>query len=65
MLALPPFVWKQLVGERVRWSRDYVSVDEAEVRRFPGKMLKIEAGKHRFKKKKKKKRMSEEEECQT
>ena len=28
---MAPFVWKKLVGERVTWSRDYVTVDEAEV----------------------------------
>ena len=31
VLALPPFVWKKLGGERVTWCRDYVTVDAAEV----------------------------------
>ena len=31
-LSLPQFLWKQLVGEPVTWSRDFVSVDSAEVR---------------------------------
>ena len=31
VLLLAPFVWKKLVGEEVTWTRDYVSVDEAEV----------------------------------
>ena len=32
ILSLPQFLWKQLVGEAVTWSRDFVSVDSAEVR---------------------------------
>eukprot|EP00794_Sanderia_malayensis_P008206 gene8206-9086_t len=32
VLSLPPFIWKQLVGEKVTWSRDYVTVDSAEVK---------------------------------
>lgn len=32
VLSLPQFLWKQLVGEPVTWSRDFVSVDSAEVR---------------------------------
>ena len=31
-LSLPQFLWKQLVGEPVTWSRDFVSIDSAEVR---------------------------------
>ena len=31
-LSLPQFLWKRLVGEPVTWSRDFVSVDSAEVR---------------------------------
>ena len=30
-LALPPFVWKLLVGEHVTWAKDYVAIDEAAV----------------------------------
>ena len=32
VLSLPQFLWKQLVGEPVTWSRDFVSVDSAEVK---------------------------------
>ncbi|CAI8008794.1 E3 ubiquitin-protein ligase HECTD3 [Geodia barretti] len=32
VLSLPQFLWKELVGEPVTWSRDFVSVDSAEVR---------------------------------
>ena len=32
VLSLAPFIWKQLVGEHVTWSRDFSTVDEAEVR---------------------------------
>ncbi|XP_014679289.1 PREDICTED: E3 ubiquitin-protein ligase HECTD3-like, partial [Priapulus caudatus] len=32
VLSLPSFVWKKLVGETVKWSRDYVTVDAAEVK---------------------------------
>ena len=32
VLSLPQFVWKQLVGEPVTWTRDYISVDSAEVK---------------------------------
>ncbi|KAK3585008.1 hypothetical protein CHS0354_024922 [Potamilus streckersoni] len=32
VLTLPSFVWKKLVGERVTWSRDYHTVDAAEVK---------------------------------
>lgn len=28
---LPGFVWKKLSGEKVNWSHDYATVDEAEV----------------------------------
>jgi hypothetical protein len=31
VLILPAFVWKKLVGERVKWARDFVAVDQAEV----------------------------------
>ena len=31
-LSLPQFLWKQLMGEPMTWSRDFVSVDSAEVR---------------------------------
>ena len=30
-MSLPSFIWKKLVGERVSWSKDYVTVDAAEV----------------------------------
>ena len=30
-MFLPSFIWKKLVGERVSWSKDYVTVDAAEV----------------------------------
>lgn len=32
VLSLPQFLWKQLVGEPVTWSRDFMSIDSAEVR---------------------------------
>ena len=32
ILSLPQFVWKQLVGEPVTWTRDYISVDSAEAK---------------------------------
>ena len=32
VLPMPQFVWKQLVGEPVSWTRDFVSVDSAEVK---------------------------------
>ena len=32
VLSLPQLLWKQLVGEQITWSRDFVSVDSAEVR---------------------------------
>ncbi|XP_072048843.1 E3 ubiquitin-protein ligase HECTD3-like isoform X2 [Amphiura filiformis] len=32
VLALPSFVWKLLAGERVTWSRDYLTVDAAAVK---------------------------------
>ena len=32
VLSLPQFLWKQLVGEPVTWTRDFVSVDSAEVK---------------------------------
>jgi E3 ubiquitin-protein ligase HECTD3 len=32
VLSLPQFVWKQLVGESITWTRDFVSVDSAEVK---------------------------------
>ena len=32
VLSLSQLLWKQLVGEQVTWSRDFVSVDSAEVR---------------------------------
>ena len=32
VLLLPPYFWKKLVGERVTWSRDYATIDQAEVR---------------------------------
>ena len=31
VLSLPALVWKQLVGEKVTWTRDYATVDNAEV----------------------------------
>ena len=31
VLNLPSFIWKKLAGERTTWSRDFVTVDEAEV----------------------------------
>lgn len=31
VLALPSFVWKKLVGERVSWTKDYCTVDSATV----------------------------------
>lgn len=32
VLALPGFVWKQLTGEEVSWSRDFPAVDSVLVR---------------------------------
>ena len=32
VLSLSPFTWKKLVGEQVTWSRDFTSVDSAEVK---------------------------------
>lgn len=32
VLPMPQFVWKQLTGEQVTWTRDFVSVDSAEVK---------------------------------
>lgn len=32
VLSLPQFIWKQLVGEPVTWTRDFVTVDSAEVK---------------------------------
>ncbi|KAJ7383020.1 hypothetical protein OS493_031190, partial [Desmophyllum pertusum] len=32
VLSLPSFVWRQLVGEKVTWSRDFVTVDSAQVK---------------------------------
>lgn len=32
VLSLPQFLWKELVGEPVTWTRDFVSVDSAEVK---------------------------------
>ena len=32
VLPLSQFVWKQLIGEQVTWTRDFVSVDSAEVK---------------------------------
>jgi hypothetical protein len=32
VLSLPSFVWKPLVGERVSWSRDFHTVDLAQVK---------------------------------
>ena len=32
VLALSPFIWKKLIMEQVTWSRDFVSVDSAEVK---------------------------------
>ena len=34
VLALPAFVWKKLVGERISWDRDFVTVDAATVGAF-------------------------------
>lgn len=31
VVSLPPFVWKKLVGETTTWSRDFCTVDAAEV----------------------------------
>lgn len=31
VISLPSFIWKKLVGEQVTWSRDYSSIDAAEV----------------------------------
>ena len=32
VLALSPFIWKKLIMDQVTWSRDFVSVDSAEVK---------------------------------
>lgn len=32
VLALPGFVWKQLTGEEVSWSKDFPAVDSVLVR---------------------------------
>ena len=32
ILSLPSFVWKKLVGETTSWTRDFPTVDAAEVR---------------------------------
>ncbi len=32
VLSLSPFVWKKLVGEPVSWTRDFVTIDSAEVK---------------------------------
>ena len=32
VLSLPQFIWKQLVGEPVTWTRDFITVDSAEVK---------------------------------
>lgn len=32
VLSLPSFVWRQLVGEKVTWSRDFLTVDSAQVK---------------------------------
>ncbi|XP_068728218.1 E3 ubiquitin-protein ligase HECTD3-like [Montipora capricornis] len=32
VLSLPSFVWRQLVGEKVTWSRDFMTVDLAQVK---------------------------------
>ena len=32
VLSLSPFIWKKVVMEQVTWSRDFVSVDSAEVK---------------------------------
>ncbi|KAK2156588.1 hypothetical protein LSH36_209g02031 [Paralvinella palmiformis] len=32
VLSLPPFIWKKLSEENVTWMRDYITVDESEVR---------------------------------
>ena len=31
VISLPSFIWKKLVGERISWSKDYCTVDAAEV----------------------------------
>jgi len=31
-LALPPYIWKLLVGENVSWKDDFVQIDEAAVK---------------------------------
>ena len=31
VISLPSFIWKKLVGERISWSKDYSTVDAAEV----------------------------------
>lgn len=31
VLSLPSFVWRQLVGEKVTWSRDFKTIDLAQV----------------------------------
>ncbi|XP_078574979.1 E3 ubiquitin-protein ligase HECTD3-like isoform X1 [Branchiostoma floridae x Branchiostoma japonicum] len=32
VLDLPAFTWKRLVGEKVTWAQDYISVDSSEVK---------------------------------
>lgn len=32
VLSLPSFVWRQLVGEKVTWSRDFMTIDLAQVK---------------------------------
>lgn len=32
VLSLSPFVWKKLIGEPVSWTRDFVTIDSAEVK---------------------------------
>ena len=31
VISLPSFIWKKLVEERISWSKDYSTVDAAEV----------------------------------
>lgn len=39
VLALPGFVWKQLTGEEVSWSKDFPAVDSVLVRGAGGLCL--------------------------
>lgn len=32
VLSLPPFIWKMLSGQEVTWSKDFVAIDEMEVK---------------------------------